>query len=207
MGTGWSSYCVKNDGSGGGGGCPVECRANSCGTGYEDAAGCGPITATTPNFGCKSNQACCRPKTCSGGGGGGTTCPVPESCPPGTIRLTNIKSTQCLPSNCEIGTAQTRGDCCSEKKIKPQICGEWYKCPTPSNPNKMCRDCTEEEWVCDGYSVVTYACMSIHSPTPTPRPPSPTPTTIKSSPTPTPTPKPLVCESLNAFCRRSLSNN
>lgn len=47
----------------GGSNCPVECRANACGAGYTNAAGC---PGTGPNFGCAANQACCRPNSCSG---------------------------------------------------------------------------------------------------------------------------------------------
>jgi hypothetical protein len=57
--------CTGTCGASGSGQCPTECRKTSCGTGYENASGCGKQDAGHPNSGCKSNQACCRPKNCN----------------------------------------------------------------------------------------------------------------------------------------------
>jgi len=65
--------CIPVGGTGGS--CGSECRSgNTCG-GDGDASGCGPIDATHPNFGCKSNQVCCD-KPCGVGGGSLKNCPA-----------------------------------------------------------------------------------------------------------------------------------
>ncbi len=71
----------------GGSSCPVECRANACGNGYEDAAGCGPIDAGHPNFGCRSNQAYCRPNSCDNCQDVAPGTPTLSSPPDGTSTL------------------------------------------------------------------------------------------------------------------------
>lgn len=84
--------------------CPSECRANSCGTGYEPAAGCGPITPENPNFGCKPNQACCRAISCDGSGGGGAN-PSDPRCYSGEVFVRRVPEEYICrsPGACEDG--------------------------------------------------------------------------------------------------------
>jgi hypothetical protein len=51
-------------------------------------------------------------------------------------------------------------------KTQDQVCGDWYSCPTPANPAKMCHDCTPEVWECQGHNVFEYSCVSTCDDTP-----------------------------------------
>lgn len=98
--------------------------------------------------------------------GGGGSCGKPQywgiNCPPGTTRGTTRLSQVCTrPTYCPgLGSAQQTGECCKWFN-EPRECGDWYDCPTPNNPDKMCRDCTEGSHECGWGYVETYNCVSI----------------------------------------------
>ena len=81
-------YCYGCHVIGGTDVCPSECRKNSCGNGYVGAADCGKITPTKPNFGCKSNQACCRAKSCGPPACSNTSPSVPSLIAPSANAVT-----------------------------------------------------------------------------------------------------------------------
>jgi len=128
------------------------CTSNSCST------TCGP-----GYYAC--NRGCCAVGS-SGGGSSGGTCGEPQywgiDCPPGTQRGGTQLSKVCSrPSYCPgLGSAQTSGECCHWFN-EPRVCGDWYDCPTPNNPTKMCRDCTEGTHECGWNYIETYNCVSI----------------------------------------------
>lgn len=98
-----------------------------------------------------------------GGGGSPWECPLARvDCPVGTVRGSTIVGTQCTSWKCtnSVGSAQQTGSCCNWEP-GDTICGGWYDCPTPSNPNKVCRDCEEEEDFCRQYNYDTYNCVSV----------------------------------------------
>lgn len=102
-----------------------------------------------------------------GGGGGGFICPLePVKCPAGSVRGSTLLGSQCLSYQCtgNVGSAQQVGSCC-DFYTPPRDCGPWYDCPTPSNPNKQCRDCTQEPGWCQKYNYETYNCVSVCSAT------------------------------------------
>lgn len=61
----WNDYWCDTPCYVTGGTCPSECKSGTtCPPNYTSAAGCGAIDELHPNFGCKSNQSCCRAITC-----------------------------------------------------------------------------------------------------------------------------------------------
>ncbi len=143
--------------------------SNNCVAGGGGGGSCSDV-----GVGCSSNGECCSGR-CSAsrgicvnpGGGGGVECGPATNCPPGTIRGSTVVSTveewmQCFPPI--PGTAQISG-ACSDWYTPPRVCGPWYNCPTPSNPGKMCRDCTDDPGWCRRYFVDTYNCVSTCSAT------------------------------------------
>lgn len=113
------SYCWGCHVTGGSDSCPSECRAGSCGSDFSGAADCGPIDATHPHFGCKSNQACCKPNSCDTGSTGGCGAnQVPIGDPDYAPSYTRCQTGGCLdPSyatneSCEPSrTGQSRFEC------------------------------------------------------------------------------------------------
>lgn len=59
-----------------------------------------------------------------------------------------------------VGTAERVLDtCCKYVKTQNVEYSDWYSCPTPNNPNKMCRDLLQdEEWSCAAIRVEQYQC-------------------------------------------------
>ena len=129
--------------------------------------------------GCGSNSASCSSDSdCSSGrcsaqrgicvDAGGFICPEdPVYCPSGTVRTATVIRSSCLNPKCTAGSAQTIGDCCSGHWNKG-ACTDWYDCPTRNNPNKVCRDCEDDEFICTTQNYITYRCdpvCSVTSPT------------------------------------------
>lgn len=163
--------------------CPAECRqGSSCGNGYQGASGCSGCNSN--QVCCKANSCG------AGGGGGGVgdscssdnqcdsgccnenqgicgncdgfICPLAKIyCPAGTVRGSTVVASQCESYRCSnnVGSAQQMGSCC-DFYTPPRECGDWYDCPTPSNPNKVCRDCTQDPPWCNRYNYDTYNCVS-----------------------------------------------
>jgi hypothetical protein len=131
------------------------CSTNQFGTGSGTAVySCGTYESDFNCTGCHFHHFVCDtpcgspgvPGGGGGGGGGGVQCSPPINCPPGEVRGTTLLTTwedwmQCFPPL--PGNAQTVGDC-SNWFTPDRECGPWYDCKTPSNPNKVCRDCTQE---------------------------------------------------------------
>lgn len=135
--------CCGNGGGGGGGGTTGEpCSSNSdCSSGR-----------------CSQRRGICVDPPDSSG----NECNLGYvNCPPGTIRGSTVVGSQCANSNCTAGTAQVQGDCCRDVVIAPSTCSDWYDCPTRNNPNKVCRDCTDEETMCIQYTFTQYNCVSV----------------------------------------------
>lgn len=98
-----------------------------------------------------------------GGGGGGSCSPTATKvdCPTGTVRGTTVVASQCGGNTCVgLGSAQVSGDCCNWV-TDPRECSDWYYCPTPNNPTKMCRDCTNPQPYCNRWTLNTYDCVSV----------------------------------------------
>lgn len=139
-------YLAQCTGAACGGSCPVGYLYDELTCGWEAGTTCGSGGAPSPSPGWDP---------------GGAECPVSRvDCPPGTEKSGTLTGSSCQPDECTPGTAQDLGACCETMTI-PRECGDWYSCPTPSNPDKICRDCTEEETVCVGYTMNTYDCVPV----------------------------------------------
>lgn len=168
---------------------PPGCGPGNYGSCTGGGQECGPTAPCPVGYNC-TNGNCVIPNPPGGGGGGGGTgdwcssnsdcgsgccntnknyctncsgfiCPAdPVACPPGTTRSTTITGTQCLNPKCTAGSAQTIGNCCSGHWNKG-ACSDWYECPTKSNPNKVCRDCEPDVYVCTSQEYVTYQCNPV----------------------------------------------
>ena len=99
---------------------------------------------------------------CGGGGGGQADTVYGPSCTGNYV----VDYSKPLSSACGLpwkdvnyiqGNAEVQGGCC-QTAGGGRTCGDWYKCPTRNNPNKMCRDCEEQPEYCAKYSYTTYAC-------------------------------------------------
>ncbi|MEW6083396.1 MAG: Ig-like domain-containing protein [Chloroflexota bacterium] len=117
---------------------------------------------------CSTNSECCSGR-CSASRGicvnepsSGVECTGPINCPAGTIRGSTLIGSQCESYQCtgNVGSAQQTGSCC-DFYTPPRVCGPWYDCPTPSNPNKQCRDCEQEPGWCQKYNYEQYNCVSV----------------------------------------------
>lgn len=126
-------------------------------------------SACTSNAQCGGTKVCCKGSCVGAGqcGGGGLDTQNGPSCGAGyAVDYTQPISSMCgLPTNVNYvpGNAQRQEGCCKTAGGK-KTCGDWYDCPTPNNPNKMCRDCEEEEEYCAKYTWTTYACKSTCTP-------------------------------------------
>lgn len=141
------------------------CTAANCPSGqYEAPDGtCHNVGSGACECGEKADGSC---KPCNNNRCDGVNLWPVTNCPQGTTRSNNVLSSVCY-TNGQVscyppGTAQLAGGCCSTRTIRG-TCSDWYSCPTPNNPNKMCRDCTPDETVCTGTTVTTYQCVSICS--------------------------------------------
>ena len=144
-GCGWSTTACSGGGGGGGGGIGEPCSSDSdCSSGR-----------------CSAQRGICVDA-------GGFICPEdPVYCPSGTVRTATVVRSSCLNPKCTAGSAQTIGDCCSGHWNKG-ACTDWYDCPTRNNPNKVCRDCEDDEFICTTQNYITYRCdpvCSVTSPT------------------------------------------
>jgi len=170
------------------------CTGGGTECGWGAGAGCpGGYTCVSGN--CCLNGNCAAPTPPSGGGGGGGgigescssdadcasgrcsaqrgicvdaggfICPEdPVYCPSGTVRTATVTRYSCLNPKCTAGSAQTIGNCCSGHWNKG-ACSDWYDCPTRNNPNKVCRDCEDDEFVCTTQEYITYQCLPVCSTT------------------------------------------
>lgn len=172
-----SQYCYGTPtGCVSAGGCSSQgCAGVSCEAGfYACNNGCCPIGGGGGQ--CGDTYPCGTPsnpdKICyiSCGGGGAAACRSGKTdCPAGTvINLNQVISQSCEVVNSErqcggIGSAQrtdgSQGACCRWVQ-PPRECGDWYPCGTRNNPDKMCRDCTEEPAYCANARLTTYGCVS-----------------------------------------------
>lgn len=88
---------------------------------------------------------------------------TPNNCPAGIARTDILLSSRCVSgyqNHCNVGTAAEVTACCAYGAPPPQVCTDWYPCPTNNNPNKVCHDCSQEPAPCIGYTVNTYSCNS-----------------------------------------------
>ena len=162
--------CCSDGECGGGGECvgaPSACPDDGegvCVNDYETCSGTGHSSSCGGGE-CCVNQLC---QSCSGGGGG--NCQNPSAwgidCPAGTVKGSTVVGSVCASSSfCPgLGSAQSMGACCDWVQ-PPRECSDWYPCPTFNNPNKMCRDCTQEDPWCRSGTVNTYNCVSVCSAT------------------------------------------
>lgn len=128
-GSGWN-YCYGCHALGGTDECEPECRAGSCGAGFTGASGC---SGTGPNFGCKSNQACCKSTgSCDGSGSG-----EPGQCPAGQVPVPEPGTPACQRAGCfppHIWQYPSSESCGENKFGQPK----WYcyriTCCTPGQP-------------------------------------------------------------------------
>ncbi len=166
-------YCDINQNTGGAQGIAVY----SCGV-YSQCLG-----QNSDSWGCYFHQFNCDDPCGSpgvpggGGGGGGFVCPLARvDCPLGSVRGSTLLGSQCESYQCQsnVGSAQVKGSCCKWTQ-PPQECSDWYCgykpgpggkiCATKNNPNKCCRDCTQEPPTCGQYNYETYNCVSVCSAT------------------------------------------
>lgn len=162
----------------------------NCGGGNPRVYGYCARTYTIPNATCNSGwpawsscsggyetRTCANPpqlqiRACgSGGGGGNRQWSYGPNCGANEVRSSAVVGIN-RGGSCghginwqsgtlySMGNAEVQGACCDMRTTEPRVCGDWYKCPTPSNPDKMCRDCTEEVIECVGWDVVEYQCVS-----------------------------------------------
>lgn len=151
---------------------PIAQYCSGCGGNGCESVGCPSGTYRAPDGSChaigggascecgvKPSGAC---KDCD------SSAPPPSyptaSCPDGTVRTNNVISSACYDNDRVYaqppGSAQAVGGCCLSRSTGGD-CGDWYDCPTPNNPNKMCRDCTNAESYCVSTIINTYQCISV----------------------------------------------
>lgn len=131
---------------------------------YGNCPDCGEDVSCPPGkYVC--NRGCCDIGSGGGGGGGGGhECGWSQAnCGSNQVLDTsNVVSSICGGiSYCPgPGTAQAFTGCCRYGG-GGTTCGDWYSCPKPANPGRMCRDCVTEEQFCVANTIVTYGCRSL----------------------------------------------